>query len=192
LITDFQYIFFIFTLENSNQTMQLAQGNPVEIDSQLHLRPRFELFSAIPLDNLKERFNEAKDKLEPDFKIKVIGNYIYLGIGLVARKNWSPNLQLELEAYEDGRTHIRGVFGPDPVLWTLFMFLHFVVAGIFLIFGVIAYSKYNLNEPCLFDLVIMFIMTNIWFLLYYIARYNRSRGLQQAESLEKIMRDLLE
>lgn len=172
--------------------MQLAQGKSVEIETQFHLRPRFELFSEIPLETLKERFQKNKEDLEPDYKLKVIGNYIYLGIGLTAREIWSPNLQLELEDYEDGRTHIRGVFGPDPVLWTLFMFLHFVVAGIFMIFGVIAYSKYNLNQPYLFDLVVMFIMTNIWFLLYYIARYNRSRGIDQAKSLENIMLEVLE
>jgi hypothetical protein len=172
--------------------MQLTQENHIAIDSPLHLRPRFELFSAEKIDDLKARFEKEKTDLSADYKINVVGNYIFLGIGLAKREYWSPNLQLELEEYEDGRTHIRGVFGPDPVLWTLFMFLHFVVAGIFLIFGVIAYSKYNLYEPYHFDLVVMFIMTNIWFLLYFIARYNRSRGVGQAKELEDLMRKILD
>jgi hypothetical protein len=172
--------------------MQLTQEKPIAIDSPLHLRPRFELFSTETVDDLKACFEKEKNNLSPDFKMNLVGNYIFLGIGLTKREYWSPNLQLELEEYEDGRTHIRGVFGPDPVLWTLFMFLHFVVAGIFLIFGVIAYSKYNLGESFQFDLAVMFVMTNIWFLLYFIARYNRSRGVGQAKELEDLMRKVLE
>lgn len=178
-------------MQPQTTTMQLTQDKSIAIDSPLHLRPRFELFSNESTDVLKAAFEEKKAELSTDFKINIIGNYIFLGIGLTRREYWSPNLQLEFEDYEDGRTHIRGVFGPDPVLWTLFMFLHFVVAGIFLIFGVIAYSKYHLNQPYHFDLIVMFIMTNIWFLLYFIARYNRSRGVDQAKELEDLMRKIL-
>jgi hypothetical protein len=52
------------------------------------------------------------------------------------------------------------------------MFLHFVVAGIFIIFSIITFSKWSLNQPFGFDLLVMFAMVNTWFLLYFIARLN--------------------
>ena len=188
----FNSFYLILPLQPQTTTMELTQEKPIAIDSPLHLRPRFKLFSTETVEDLKIRFEKEKTNLSSDFKINLAGNYIYLGIGFSKRAYWSPNLQLELEEHEDGRTHIRGVFGPDPVLWTLFMFLHFVIAGIFLIFGVIAYSKFNLNESFQFDLAVMFVMTCFWFLLYFIARYNRSRGVDQAKDLEDLMRKILD
>lgn len=159
----------------------------MEINHSLHLRPRFEFFTNQSIEEIKKNLDVLKISHEPEYKIKMTGNYVHLGIGILNREYWSPNLQLELESYEDSRTHVRGVFGPDPVLWTLFMFLHFVIAGIFLIFGVIVYSKWNLGNSFKFDLVVMLIMTNFWFLLYFVARLNRKKGIPQTEELKKLL-----
>ena len=167
--------------------MEIPNLNKMEVDQSLQLRPRFEFFTNQTVEEIKTNFETLKVTHEPEFKIKMTGHYIHLGIGMLHREYWSPNLQLELEPYEDSRTHVRGVFGPDPVLWTLFMFLHFVIAGIFLIFAVIVYSKWNLGNPFKFDLVVMFIMTNFWFLLYFIARLNRKKGIPQTEELKKLL-----
>lgn len=113
-----------------------------------------------------------KETVEPDYKSKVAGHHIWLHVDLLNREKYSPHLHLEIEKMEDGNTSIRGLYGPDPVLWTLFMFLHFVVAGIFIIFSIITFSKWSLNQPFGFDLLVMFAMVNTWFLLYFIARLN--------------------
>jgi ABC-type thiamin/hydroxymethylpyrimidine transport system permease subunit len=78
------------------------------------------------------------------------------------------------------------LFGPDSTLWTLFVFLHFVVAGIFIIFGMIAYSNYTLKAPLMMDVIIMFIMVIVWFLLYVIARQIREKGHDQMNELEQV------
>ncbi|NJM80960.1 MAG: GTP-binding protein [Flavobacterium sp.] len=92
---------------------------------------------------------------------------------------------------EDGNTAINGLYGPDPVLWTFFMFLHFVVATVFIIFSAIAYSKWSLNQKNNIDLVIMFTMIVTWFLLYYIARLNRRKGILQMEELQNLMEKVI-
>jgi ABC-type thiamin/hydroxymethylpyrimidine transport system permease subunit len=66
------------------------------------------------------------------------------------------------------------------------MFLHFIVAGIFLIFGMIAYSNYTMSQPILMDGIIMSIMVIVWFLLYFIAKQIRERGNDQMHDLEKL------
>lgn len=162
-----------------------------DIDNTFALRPRFTFFSELDVETICERFAEIASIYETDYKIKRVDNHIFLSMGIIQREYYSPNLQLELETYEDGRTHIRAVFGPDPVLWTLFMFLHFIVAGIFIIFAAIAYSKWSLSQTYTFDVVIMFIMTNLWFLLYFIARFNRKKGIPQSAELLSLVQQVI-
>lgn len=168
-----------------------SKTKTLEIDKQIPLRPRFEKVVPLSTDTILERCEQFQERLEPDYKVKVSEMHIWIHIGMLNREKYSPHLHLELDPMEDGNTHIRGLYGPDPVLWTLFMFLHFVVAGIFIIFGAIAYSKWTLNQSITFDVMVMITMTIVWFLLYFIARYNRSRGIPQARELEKIMEDIL-
>jgi hypothetical protein len=108
------------------------------------------------------------------------------------REYWSPHLHLELEPKENNETHIRGLFGPEPTLWTLFMFLHFMVAGIFVIFSTIAYSNYVLKQPTTMDLIVMLLMVIVWFLLYFIAKQIRHKGNGQMNELEGKFLEILE
>jgi len=164
----------------------------MELDNQLSLRYRFDKVVAKSYDDILKSCEQLKETVEPDYKIKVSGHHIWFYIGLLHREKHSPHLHLEIEKMEDGNTFVRGLYGPDPVLWTLFMFLHFVVAGLFVIFSMIAFSKWSLDQPFGFDLLVMFVMVNSWFLLYFIARLNRKKGLNQARELEVLMERILE
>jgi ABC-type thiamin/hydroxymethylpyrimidine transport system permease subunit len=99
---------------------------------------------------------------------------------------------LELESHPESGTHIRGLFGPDPTLWTLFMFLHFIVAGVFVIFGVMAYSNWTLKQPILWNIFIMGMMVGVWFMLYVVARQIREQGIDQMHDLEALMEEALQ
>jgi hypothetical protein len=164
----------------------------MELEDQLPLRYRFEKVVTKSYDDILSSCEQLKETVEPDYKIKISGHHIWLHVGMLHREKHSPHLHLEIEKMEDGNTSVRGLYGPDPVLWTMFMFLHFVVAGIFVIFSMIAFSKWSLNQPFGFDLLVMFAMVNIWFLLYFIARLNRKKGLNQARELEVLMERILE
>jgi hypothetical protein len=164
----------------------------MELDNQLSLRYRFDKVVTKSYDDILKSCEQLKETVEPDYKIKVSGHHIWFYIGLLHREKHSPHLHLEIEKMEDGNTFIRGLYGPDPVLWTLFMFLHFVVAGLFVIFSMIAFSKWSLDQPFGFDILVMFVMVNSWFLLYFIARLNRKKGLNQARELEVLMERILE
>ena len=164
----------------------------MELDDQLPLRYRFEKVVTKSYDDILSSCEQLKETVEPDYKIKISGHHIWLHIGMLHREKHSPHLHLEIEKMEDGNTSVHGLYGPDPVLWTMFMFLHFVVAGIFVIFSMIAFSKWSLNQSFGFDLLVMFAMVNSWFLLYFIARLNRKKGINQAKELEVLMERILE
>lgn len=159
---------------------------------ELKLRYRFDKVVSKPIDAIIESCEKLKQKAEPDYRIKIAELYIRFSIGMLRREKYSPNLKITLEKMEDGNTFIKGIYGPDPVLWFFFIFLHVIVALIFLIFTIIVYSKWSLHQPFKFDLMVMFTMTIIWFLLYFIARLNRSKGLGQMKELEKLFKKVIE
>jgi hypothetical protein len=159
----------------------------MELEKEIKLRYRFYKVSDKPLAELLEQFQSLKTSVEPDYKVKILDNHVWLSIGVLKREKHSPQLHLELEEMEDGKTAINGLFGPDPVLWTMFMFLHFVVAGVFTIFALITYSKWRLNQNFKIDIAIMIAMICSWGLLYLIARLNRSKGIPQMHELDKIL-----
>jgi len=162
----------------------------MEIDSQIALRPRFEKTIALSIGKIQEKVNACKEKYAPHYNIRQLDEHIWIYIGEVHKKLHSPHLHLELEEIDEHHTKVNGLFGPDPALWTMFVFLHFIIAGIFIIFGVFAYSNWSLKQNYSVEISIMFLMSVTWFALYFIARNIRKKGLPQAKEIEKVMNEI--
>ncbi|MBD3723375.1 MAG: hypothetical protein IE891_00945 [Flavobacteriaceae bacterium] len=160
-------------------------------EKELQLRLCFYKTSSKSIEDILKSCETLKDEVAPDFHIKYVDHHIWLNIGVRKREKHSPHLHVELDKMEDGNTAVNGLFGPDPVLWTMFMFLHFIVAGIFIISLMIAYSKWTLNQNFGFDIVIMTLMIGCWAALYYIARTMRRKGIPQMHELEALMDRIL-
>src|SRR5690606_22739730 len=142
----------------------------MKLDNQIQLRPRFEKVVSKTIETIQTDADLLKQKIKPDFIINRLDEHLWIYIGKEKKKFYSPHLYVEFETLEEGKTKVKVLFGPDPALWTMFMFLHFVIAGIFIIFGVFAYSNWTLKEPYGIHLVVMGLMVAAWFTLYFIAR----------------------
>ncbi|MCA6423455.1 MAG: hypothetical protein IM568_11640 [Flavobacterium sp.] len=159
----------------------------METDNKIRLRLRFFKDIEENIDVVRQKFIDYRKVISTDFYIKIRENYIQFTISGEKQQYWSPHLSIvleEMEGNEKNATHIRGLFGPAQTMWTFFMFLHFFIAGTFLLFAMFAYSNYTLKEPIMMDLIIMFVMVFVWFLLYVIARQLREKGNDQMKDLE--------
>ena len=163
----------------------------MDTSHQIRLRLRFYKDVVSNINSVRKQFELYKEKGMEDFSVKVNENHIWIHIVGSKKQYYSPHLHLELEDKEGDGTHIRGLFGPDPTLWTLFMFLHFIVAGIFLIFGMIAYSNYTMSQPFFMDGIVMCLMVVVWFLLYFIAKQIREKGNGQMDALEHLFEEIV-
>ena len=163
----------------------------MEPEKSIALRPRFEVESKNSVTQILEKAKQLKTELKTDYQIKIIDEHLYFYFSKEKRKYYSPFLHLELEANE-GKTTVKGLFGPEQLLWTLFMFLHFIVAGLFLVFSMMAYTHWSLNQSIVLDVVVMTFMVVFWILLYVIARINREKGVPQMHELEDLMYKVLE
>lgn len=155
-------------------------------NTTIRLRLRFYKDVKKNIEDVHEIFEESVKKNEGDFLIKVYENHIWFYVEESKKRIWSPHLHLELEQKSEKTTHIRGLFGPDQTLWTFFMFLHFIIAGAFVLFGMFAYSNYSLKQSYTTDIIVMAAMVIIWFVLYFIAKELRKKGNDQMNEMENL------
>ncbi|WP_130736090.1 hypothetical protein [Flavobacterium sp. J27] len=161
------------------------------MDKNITLRLRFYTVANKSLDTVLNEFKLLQTELDPDYKIKISDHHVWLSLGVLKREKYSPHLHLQLESMEDGNTAVNGLYGPDPVLWTFFIFLHFLVGIIFFIAAVSAYSKSSLHQKFTIEIVILTTMVAFWLLLYYIARRNRRKGIPEMNQLHEIMERII-
>lgn len=166
--------------------------NPMNPKNEIRLRLRFYKEVNQNIDSLRQKFIQFTTTHSPDYILKIKEYHIWINIKGDKKAYWSPHLHLEMESKGENQTHIRGLFGPDPNLWTFFMFLHFMIAGTFIIFCGIAYSDYILKKSTTSDFLVMSLMVFAWFLLYVIAKQIRRNGENQMNDIEKLFLEIIE
>jgi hypothetical protein len=164
----------------------------MDTNTTIRLRLRFYKDVEKNIEDVHEIFEESVKKNEEDFLIKVYENHIWFYVVESKKRIWSPHLHLELEPKSEKTTHIRGLFGPDQTLWTFFMFLHFIIAGAFVLFGMFAFSNYSLKQSFSTDIIVMAAMVIIWFVLYFIAKELRKKGNDQMNEMENLFLKIIE
>lgn len=158
----------------------------METHNDIQLRPRFYKDIEENIDVVRQKFVDYSKNVSPEYLIKIRNNHIQFTIRGEKQKYWSPYLTIELEEQEGNEknwTHIRGLFGPAQTLWTFFMFLHFIIVGIFLVFLMFTYSHWAIHQPIKTDLIVVSLMVVCWVLLYFIGRQTRANGFGQMDEL---------
>lgn len=164
----------------------------MELDNNVVLRPRFQKDVALSFVEIIANATKIKEEVKDDYRVKISDHHIFLFIILAKRRYYSPHLHIQLIEKEDKTTHVKCLFGPDQTVWTFFMFLHFIVAGIFLVFGMFAVSNWMLKTSATNNLIIAGLMVVIWILLYFIAKQIRYNGRHQIIELMRLFLKIVE
>lgn len=145
------------------------------------LRPRFQLYSDASKDKILTRF-KIQDDQNTRIRSSVVDPHVFLKIINREQHFWSPQLHLEIFDSDKG-CKIHGIFGPNPKLWTFFMFLHFLVAVIFIGCSIWSYVNWRLDQSFLTPLIVMTLMIIIWVVLYLFGRIGKQKGKDQMKLL---------
>lgn len=159
------------------------------LPNDIVLRPRFQL--DIPQEKNKILDTFEKSEANP-FLVKRLDEHIFIKFKKDQNHFWSPQLHLEIDGLENHKCRIYGVFGPNPILWTFFMFLHFGVATLFIILVIWAYSSATLNKPYSLQLWLIGFMVVLWFVLYFFGRMGKHKGKPQMHQLYSFMLNTLD
>ncbi|MGE5943072.1 MAG: GTP-binding protein [Flavobacteriales bacterium] len=154
------------------------------------LRPRFKFEINKNSEVVLSAFDEAKSA-QSLFTITRIDDHVFIRKSNESRQFWSPQLQIEITEIDNNSCVISGLVGPNPTVWTLFMFLHFMIAGLFIAFGIWTYTNITLNNSYIIQISLMLIMVIIWIFLYVIGRLGKASSNQEIKDLYTFMQDLI-
>ncbi|WP_452228051.1 GTP-binding protein [Lacinutrix sp. MEBiC02404] len=163
----------------------------MSLTNEIILRPRFKFEAKLDNETLLKLFEETKNT-QNDFIVSRIDDHVFIKIPKAKQHFWSPQLHLEINRNETNtNSTIHGLFGPNPTVWTMFMFFHFIVIGLFFGFGVWAYTSWSLNTNYSIQLAITLFMIVVWMALYFGGSIGKKTGTAQMYELHHFMRDTL-
>jgi len=92
-------------------------------ENKLRIRPRFKEIVALSPEQVTGNIREQLAANANVCKGEIIDHHVILKIPSQHQHYWSPQLSLELEEHDAG-TLIRGLYGPKPGVWTMFVFFY--------------------------------------------------------------------
>ncbi len=152
------------------------------------LRPRFQLELSEEKNALLERFETGEKN---SIITKRLDDHLFIKFNKKETNFWTPQLHLEINEIDHQNSKLYGLFGPNPTLWTFFMFLHFGVATLFIILGIWAYVSARLDKPYFLQIGLMVFLVFIWIALYIFGRLGKKKGRPQMVLLHRYMMETL-
>ncbi len=163
-----------------------------EKNSEIHLRPRFKIDFEESQEDLLQKFKSNLDDGECKFCSKIVDGHIVIDVPHEEDHFWSPQLQIEIEKVKEKKSVVKGLFGPKPNVWTLFMFIHFLLGTAFIGASIWAYVQYLLKKDATMAYFTLIAIPVIWVLMYIFGRIGRRAGHKQMEELHDFMEKTLE
>lgn len=159
------------------------------LPNTIALRPRFQLELKTSNECLLANFEQLQHQY---ISCKRLDEHIFLKFTPKVHHFWSPQLHLEIVPNDDiDSCKLYGVFGPNPTLWTFFIFLHFAIAIVFIALSIWAYSSFALHKPYGLQVGLMILMMGIWFAFYVFGRIGKRKGRPQMQELYNFMEDTI-
>lgn len=158
----------------------------MKLSNEVVLRPRFKIAINQTNSEIIEKFKRIKSNPE-GYKITSVDAHLFLRLPKNEQTFWSPQLHLELFELEENQSEIRGFFGPNPTIWTMFMFFHVAIGMLFLVDMVWLYSNINLNNPYGLQIGIGIGLILIWIALYIGGTVGKKKGKPGMQSLYGFM-----
>lgn len=125
-------------------------------------------------------------------KGRVVDNHIILDIVGDDVHYWSPQLNFRVEEDEENKEHsiVTGLIGPRPTVWTLFVFVYFLIGFTGFVMSSYGVSKLLMDEYShlifAFPVAILIMLT-----AYKMGKYGEQLGADQIEDLKQFIREAI-
>ncbi|AUP78665.1 GTP-binding protein [Flavivirga eckloniae] len=154
------------------------------------LRPRFKMELNKNNESILKDFEVLKAQ-QSEFIVTRLDNHVFIKFPKEKQHFWSPQLHLEIDSIDENSSLLYGLFGPNPTVWTMFMFLHFVVAGLFIAFGIWAYTNWSLDKTYAIQVSLMLLMIIVWVVLYFAGSIGKASSKNEMRELNDFMRRVI-
>ena len=161
------------------------------LSNDIVLRPRFKMEIPKFNETILKDFENAKNT-QSEFIVSRIDDHVFIKFPNEKQSFWSPQLHLEINKIDENNSTLHGLFGPNPTVWTLFMFLHFLVAGLFLAFAIWTYTNWSLEQSYAVQISVMLLMVLLWITLYFAGSIGKASSTNDMRLLNNFMNSVLE
>ena len=158
--------------------------------SGYRVRPRFKVETEYPVEEVVTRIKESLKKEGSPCKGQVHVSNTTLYLPQEEQHYWSPQLSLSFEETETG-CMVRGLYGPRPVVWTMFVFFYSIIGVAILFISVMGYSYLSLGKSGTI-LWLVPILLFVFLSLYLVAHFGQKLGHNQMITLHRFMEECME
>lgn len=158
----------------------------------IEIRPRFILTSKASVETICGRYKAILLTKQRPFSGKVRHGYISIIPSEEYRHYWSPHLSITVEPCEEDEslTLLKGLYGPSPSVWTMFVFIYAIVALTTVIITVIGLANISIDESGQILWALPFLV--ILFLSIYATSYlGQSKGKDQIKEIDEFFVTIL-
>lgn len=141
------------------------------------VRPRFRVHCKLSPDEVVGRINAKLREKDSPCIGKVISGYATILIPEEDQHYWSPQLSLTIEETPNG-SDLRGLYGPRPAVWTMFMFFYSCIGFAAFMITMIGLSFLTLGK----SIAILWwvpVLTLLFLSLYLVAGIGKRLGQDQ-------------
>lgn len=149
------------------------------------IRPRIRAESTFTPDHIYEVISENLEKSNPKIEGTVLPGFATISPSKADQHYWSPQLTMTIERTENGSL-IRGLYGPKPHVWTMFVFFYSIIGFTTLIVSMIGLSFWSLDKDAS---ILWFVpaLILLFFSLYLVAYLGQKFGQKQMIYLHHFM-----
>lgn len=110
----------------------------------LRMRPAFERHLSCSPNAAVEALQTHVEQSDDGYHGAFYDKHVVINVPDDEAWFWSPQLSLDLQP-ENGGTHLRGVYGPRPSVWTMFMAMYALAAFAAFLGGVVGGTQWSLG-----------------------------------------------
>lgn len=160
---------------------------------EFQIRPRFTLTSKASIESICARYKTILLTKQAPFQGKVRHGYISIVPSIEHQHYWSPHLSVTVEEDEDDPTItlLKGLYGPSPAVWTMFVFFYAIIAVATVIIAVIGFASMSIGESysILWALPVLIIL---FLSLYLTSYFGQLKGHSQIEIIDEFFMNVYE
>ncbi len=166
---------------------RLLSIEPVEHITFTRIRPRIRFETELTPEKLHRIIKERLAATEVKCEGQVLPGFATIYPKQEDQHYWSPQLTIHFEKTEMGSL-VRGLYGPKPSVWTMFMFFYSFIGFVTMIAAMVSLSYWSLGqESIIFWSVPILIL--IFLSLFLVAYLGQKFGHQQIISIHRFLEE---
>lgn len=153
--------------------------------SSFGFRPHFSQNLDLSPDEAREKLVEAVREAGEDFEVRSFPGFVCLRVPPADRHFWSPRLNVNFEAADQGGTRVEGIYGPNANVWSLFLYGYLIIGSVGLFGGCIGFAQHSLGRLC-WGLWIFWVSLGLGLALWILAQFGQKIGAHQTYRLHQV------